>query len=78
MFWKQKSSHSAVLCLDTPDYFINWLLFLLLEDVHEMSLSLTVMMCSWLDWRVKPDLCSYFSVGFSGLEWISPVILARF
>jgi hypothetical protein len=51
MFWKQKSSHSVVICLDTPDYFINWLLFLLLEDVHERSLSLTLMMCSWMDWR---------------------------
>jgi hypothetical protein len=74
---KQKSSQSVVSRLETPDYFINFSLFLLLEENHERPVTLTLMMCSWMDWRVKPDLCSYVAVGCSGLEWIGPAILAH-
>jgi len=47
-----------------------------LEEIHGSPVTLTLMTCSWIDGRVKPDLCSYFAVGWSGLEWIGPVILA--
>jgi len=47
-----------------------------LEEIYESPVTLTLIMFSWMDRRVKPDLSSYFAVVCSGLEWVGPVILA--
>jgi hypothetical protein len=71
----KKSSKSVVSNLETQDYLLN-LLFSVMEEIHVWPVTLTLMICSWMDQRVKLAACPYFAVGCSGLELIGPVILA--
>jgi len=78
MCGKQKSSKGVISYLEKQEYLLNFLLFWVLEVIHERSGTLTQMMCFWIDRRVKPDVRVYscFAVACSGLEWIGLVILA--
>jgi hypothetical protein len=48
----KKSSKSVVSNLETQDYLLN-LLFSVLEEIYIWSVTLKLMMCSWMDRRVK-------------------------